>query len=266
MRLDASGAVSANMFDEDWHDSSAELTGQGASPVSRASSTVWSPASKSSKLNGLASGQAPGVPRRLRCRPAFPGPPRRIILPRRSVVASRVFLKCKHFPTPMPGCQAVRRDTDLQQMDEKQVQNTFDRMQLRQAQILDLLDDIGPVDIVHPLPSPETAQQIGLMLRPGEDITFIETVRHAPSATTSSDLRILMAPILGAVEAETSGLHSLAAVDMNLRPAEIERLVGAQEEQQIRHLARFAQPAHRDFPLHDLLGAGRQDRGVDLAG
>jgi hypothetical protein len=151
-------------------------------------------------------------------------------------------------------------------MDEKQVQNTFDRMQLRQAQILDLLDDIGPADIVHPLPSPETAQQIGLMLRPGEDITFIETVRHAPSATTSSDLRILMAPILGAVEAETSGLHPLAAVDMNLRPAEIERLVGAQEEQQIRHLARFAQPAHRDFPLHDLLGAGRQDRGVDLAG
>jgi hypothetical protein len=233
---------------------------------------VWSPASKSSKLNGLASGQAPGAaPSALSARISWTASSYNFATSIRCRIEgreapSRVFLKCKHFPTPMPGCQAVRRDTDLQQMDEKQVQNTFDRMQLRQAQILDLLDDIGPVDIVHPLPSPETAQQIGLMLRPGEDITFIETVRHAPSATTSSDLRILMAPILGAVEAETSGLHPLAAVDMNLRPAEIERLVGAQEEQQIRHLARFAQPAHRDFPLHDLLGAGRQDRGVDLAG
>jgi hypothetical protein len=60
-------------------------------------------------------------------------------------------------------------------------------------------------------------------------------------------------------------LNPLAPVDVNLRPADIHRLVGAEEKQQVGDLVRLAQPAHRDFPLHDLLGARRQDGGVDFA-
>jgi hypothetical protein len=60
-------------------------------------------------------------------------------------------------------------------------------------------------------------------------------------------------------------LNPLAAVDVNLGPTDVHRLVGAQEVQQVRDLIRFTQPAQGNFALHDFLGAGRQDRGVDLA-
>ena len=75
------------------------------------------------------------------------------------------------------------------------------------------------------------------------------------------------APILSGFRPTCQILISdpLAAVNVHLGPAEIQRLARTQEEQQVRHLARLAQPAHRDFPLHDLLGARRQDRRVDLA-
>ncbi|MEA2789992.1 MAG: hypothetical protein QOG73_2398 [Acetobacteraceae bacterium] len=60
-------------------------------------------------------------------------------------------------------------------------------MKFGQAHVLDLLRDMGPVDIVHPLPAPEAAQQVSLMLRPGQDIAFVETVRHEPHRTARRD-------------------------------------------------------------------------------
>ena len=60
--------------------------------------------------------------------------------------------------------------------------------------------------------------------------------------------------------------HVLAAVDMQLRAVDVARLVGAEEIDGLGHLFRLAQAPERDLLLHDLVGAGREDCGVDLTG
>src|SRR3990170_336068 len=60
-------------------------------------------------------------------------------------------------------------------------------------------------------------------------------------------------------------LDVLAAVDLDLGAADIACAFLAQEVDDISHFVWRAQAAHRDLLLDDLLGAGRQDRGVDLA-
>ncbi len=63
----------------------------------------------------------------------------------------------------------------------------------------------------------------------------------------------------------TSPLHVLAAVDVDLRAGDVGRLARAQEKDDVGDFRRGAQPAQRDR-LDDLVGAGRQDRRIDLAG
>jgi hypothetical protein len=63
-------------------------------------------------------------------------------------------------------------------MHQQVVQSAFDRMQFRQPHVLDLLDNMGPIDGISLFPACETAQQIGLMLGPGQDVAFIQTVWH----------------------------------------------------------------------------------------
>lgn len=53
-------------------------------------------------------------------------------------------------------------------------------------------------------------------------------------------------------------LYMLPAINMNLRPRNISRLVGAQKEQQIRHLMRLSEPLQRDLVLDDVFGAGER--------
>ena len=61
-------------------------------------------------------------------------------------------------------------------MHEHQPQMTPHGIQLGQSHVLDLLNDVRPIDIIHPLPAREPAQQIGLMIGPGENVLFVERV------------------------------------------------------------------------------------------
>jgi hypothetical protein len=44
-----------------------------------------------------------------------------------------------------------------QQMHEHQVQITLDRMQFGKPHVLDLLDNVLPIHVIHPLPAREAA-------------------------------------------------------------------------------------------------------------
>ncbi len=61
-------------------------------------------------------------------------------------------------------------------------------------------------------------------------------------------------------------LNVLTAVDVNLRAVHIGGRFGAQHVDDFRHFVRLAETLQRNLFLDDLVGAGRQDRGVDLAG
>src|SRR6185503_1282484 len=59
--------------------------------------------------------------------------------------------------------------------------------------------------------------------------------------------------------------HVLAAVDVQLGAVDVARLVGAQEIDGLGHFLGLAEALQGDLLLHDLLGARREDGGVDLA-
>src|SRR5262245_46392458 len=61
-------------------------------------------------------------------------------------------------------------------------------------------------------------------------------------------------------------LYVLAAVDLDLGAADVAGALLAQEVDDVSHLVGGAESSHGDLLLDDLLVAGRQDRGVDLAG
>jgi hypothetical protein len=46
------------------------------------------------------------------------------------------------------------------------------------SHVLDLLDHVIPVHLVHPLAARDAAKQAGLMFRPGEDVVVAKGVRH----------------------------------------------------------------------------------------
>src|SRR5579875_729369 len=60
--------------------------------------------------------------------------------------------------------------------------------------------------------------------------------------------------------------NMLAAVDENLRARDVACILRAEKIEQLRHLLRLADAFHRDLPLHDGIGSGRQDAGFDFAG
>ena len=51
---------------------------------------------------------------------------------------------------------------------------------------------------------------------------------------------------------------------MDFGAVDVRTRLRAQHIDDLRHLVRRAQPMQRDLLLDDLLGAGRQDRGIDL--
>ena len=69
---------------------------------------------------------------------------------------------------------------------------------------------------------------------------------------------------IGASRDDESVSHVLAAVDVDLGAVHVGRRLGAQHVDDLGHLVGRAEPLQRNL-LDDLLGAGRQDRGVDLA-
>src|SRR5690349_19092982 len=63
----------------------------------------------------------------------------------------------------------------------------------------------------------------------------------------------------------TYALNVLAAVDLDLGAGNIACSLLAEEVDHVGHFVGCAETTHGDLFLDDLLGAGRQDRGVDLA-
>jgi hypothetical protein len=57
----------------------------------------------------------------------------------------------------------------------------------------------------------------------------------------------------------------LAAIDVDLGAVHVRRSLRAQHVDDLGDLLGRAEPVHRDLLGNDLLGAGGQDRGVDLA-
>src|SRR5450755_3477996 len=64
----------------------------------------------------------------------------------------------------------------------------------------------------------------------------------------------------------TKPSHVLAAIDVDLGAVHVRARLRAQHIDDLGDFVRRAEAMHRDLLLDDLLGAGRQDRGVDLAG
>jgi hypothetical protein len=70
----------------------------------------------------------------------------------------RIGLKRSDLPTPIICRSVIRPSLDLQQMHQHLPQVAEHGVEFGQANVLDLLDDMLPVDAIHPLPSCETAQ------------------------------------------------------------------------------------------------------------
>jgi hypothetical protein len=74
-------------------------------------------------------------------------------------------------------------------MNHHETQIALDRVELRQAHVFDLLDNVFPVDLVYPLAARETAQQVGLVSGPGEDVAIVEIVWHGERVAEAGSLR-----------------------------------------------------------------------------
>ena len=80
----------------------------------------------------------------------------------------------------------VRPAVHLEKMHKHLPQVALHGIEFGEAHVLDLLNDVFPIDTVHPLPTRDLAQQVGLVLRPGEGIAVIEIVRHEPGHSRST--------------------------------------------------------------------------------
>jgi hypothetical protein len=64
-------------------------------------------------------------------------------------------------------------------MDHSVPQQCLDRMPFRPAHVFDLLDGVVPIHTLRPVPPGETAQQLGLVFQPEQDVLPVELVLHA---------------------------------------------------------------------------------------
>jgi len=74
--------------------------------------------------------------------------------------------------------RVVRPGHHLEPVDEGGQQQGIDGLKIAPPHRLDLLDDIRPVDVVHPLPRRHAAQALRLGDGPGQDVAVVEIVRH----------------------------------------------------------------------------------------
>ena len=170
-----------------WRDCRALESGRaacGTPPRSCCSSAARLPPTNWSRVNGQSAGQARGgntiVIGWLNCSSASTIEPAEIDpLPHgwRKPTAGHP-LKRHDFTSPMSHRRAVRPAVDFQQVDHHVMEIALHGVEFRQAHVLDLLDDVLPVHVVHPLAAREAAQQAGLVFRPGESVAVVEIVRH----------------------------------------------------------------------------------------
>ena len=63
-------------------------------------------------------------------------------------------------------------------MHQQKTEVTLHGLELGQPHVLNLLNHMGPINIVNPFPTCETAQQVRLGFRPAKDILFVKIIRH----------------------------------------------------------------------------------------
>jgi len=90
-----------------------------------------------------------------------------------------------------------------------------------------------------------------------DDCSYIAAYAHALSAPSPRPL-----PRFATARVHS---HMLAAIDVQFGPCHVARLIRAQIIDRLGDFLRQAETAQRNR-LHDLVGTGREDRGVDLAG
>lgn len=89
-----------------------------------------------------------------------------------------VVAKSDHSTSPVGAGGTFGPRVKLQDVQQKQVQEAFDRVKLRKAHVLDLLGDVGSVHVVRTLAAPEAMEQINLAPGPGQDVVFVWAVWH----------------------------------------------------------------------------------------
>ena len=76
--------------------------------------------------------------------------------------------------------ERARSEASISQRRQREAERLyeFSQQMMVKGNVIDLLNDMLPVEVIHPLPAREAAQQIGLVLRPGEDVAIVEIVWH----------------------------------------------------------------------------------------
>ena len=94
------------------------------------------------------------------------------------------------FQPPVHPRRIPRPQVDFQQVENSLAQETVDGVELRNSHVRNFLDNVLPIHTVDPLPARDTAQQVGLMFRPAQDIAVIEfgchDCHHSTSMTAAS--------------------------------------------------------------------------------
>ena len=90
----------------------------------------------------------------------------------------RFGLESGNLLSPMTHRRMVWPAVHLKKMHKHLPQVALHCIELGQTNALDFLNDVFPVDTIHPLPTRDCAQQVGLMIGPGEDVLFVEIVGH----------------------------------------------------------------------------------------
>ena len=98
----------------------------------------------------------------------------------------RAGLERNDLLTPLVAGAVPRPAVRLQQMHKHSPQIRMHRVEFDWDHVLNLLDDVVPVGVAHPLPGRETTEQRGLLNAPGESIVFVEIVRDDRERSRSS--------------------------------------------------------------------------------
>src|ERR1700712_4879849 len=81
---------------------------------------------------------------------------------------------------------AIGPDAEFKKMHHHQGEKAFDRVHFGSTQGPRSPRLIGPVHIVLAFPASEAAKQACLVLRPSQDVTFVETIRHGHAYTDTT--------------------------------------------------------------------------------
>ena len=90
----------------------------------------------------------------------------------------RFSLERGNLLSPVTHRRMVWPAVHLKKMHKHLPQVALHGIELGQTHVLDLLNDVFPIDTVHPLPTREAEQQVGLVLWSCKGIAVIEFVRH----------------------------------------------------------------------------------------